>query len=129
MTCEVIEGRGGRSLPWRQHSPEENKLRRPYVALVPLIAFSLYTGWTMLIAEQSLLAFGLELMSSPDTAQVVIDLYLMAALACIWMVQDTRSRGGSLPGVLPYLVLTLLFVSIGPLLYLVVRGFSGTRQG
>lgn len=104
-------------------------MRTPSVALVPLLAFSLYTGWTMLIAEQSLLAFGLELMSSPDTAQVVIDLYLMAALACIWMVQDARTRGGSLLSVLPYLLLTLFFVSIGPLLYLVVQGFSGRRQG
>lgn len=104
-------------------------MRVPSIALIPLIAFSLYTGWTMLIAEQSLLAFGLQLMSSPDTAQVVIDLYLMAALACIWIVQDTRARGGSLLGVLPYLALTLLFVSIGPLLYLVVRGYSEQRQG
>jgi len=34
----------------------------------------------MAISEQSLLAFGAQLMSRPDTAQVVIDLYLACAL-------------------------------------------------
>ncbi|BCX67664.1 DUF2834 domain-containing protein [Pseudomonas izuensis] len=98
-----------------------------YVALPVLLIFSLYTGWTLLMAEQSLFAFGLELMSRPDTTQVVIDLYLMAALACLWMINDTRSRGGSWLGALPYLLLTLIFVSIGPLLYIVVKGVAGPR--
>lgn len=98
------------------------------IALASLVLFSLYTGWTMLIAEQSLVAFGLELMARPDTAQVVIDLYLMAGLACLWMVKDNRSRGGSTRAVLPYLLLTAVFVSVGPLLYLVVRGVDGESR-
>ncbi|WP_338919553.1 DUF2834 domain-containing protein [Pseudomonas silesiensis] len=100
-------------------------MRTACIALPVLVAFSLYTGWTLLMAEQSLFAFGLELMSRPDTAQVVIDLYLMATLACLWMVNDTRSRGASLPSVLPYLLITLIFVSIGPLLYIVFKGGAG----
>ncbi|MBH3426325.1 DUF2834 domain-containing protein [Pseudomonas alkylphenolica] len=98
------------------------------IALTLLVLFSVYTGWTMLNAEQSLVAFGLELISRPDTAQVVIDLYLMAALACIWMARDNRARGNAAISVLPYLLLTALFVSIGPLLYLVVNGFERERQ-
>lgn len=98
------------------------------IALASLVLFSMYTGWTMLIAEQSLVAFGLELILRPDTAQLVIDLYLMAALACIWMAKDNRSRGGSLINLLPYLILTAVFVSVGPLLYLVVKGFNRERQ-
>ncbi|WP_286913311.1 MULTISPECIES: DUF2834 domain-containing protein [unclassified Pseudomonas] len=98
------------------------------IALSALVLFSLYTAWTMLIAEQSLVAFGLELISQPDTAQLVIDLYLMAALACIWMADDNRARGNSLVTLLPYLLLTAVFVSVGPLLYLVVRGFGRERQ-
>ncbi|WP_085718012.1 DUF2834 domain-containing protein [Pseudomonas sp. B28(2017)] len=98
------------------------------IALASLVPFSMYTGWTMLIAEQSLVAFGLELISRPDTAQLVIDLYLMAALACIWMAKDNRSRDGSLIDLLPYLILTAVFVSVGPLLYLVVKGFNRERQ-
>lgn len=98
------------------------------IALAALVLFSIYTGWTMLNAEQSLLAFGLELISRPDTAQLVIDLYLMAALACIWMAKDNRSRGSSFIDLLPYLILTAVFVSAGPLLYLVAKGFNRERQ-
>lgn len=98
-------------------------MHRPYFALAGLLGFSLYTLYTMLTAEQSLLAFGQQLLSRPDTAQVVIDLYLMAVLACVWMYQDARRRGRSLVAMLPYFVLTAVFVSIGPLLYLVVKGW------
>lgn len=105
-------------------------MHRPWIALVGLLAFALYTVITMLMAEQSLMAFGLELMSRPDTAQVVIDLYLMALMACVWMYRDARARGKSMVSVLPYWLITAVFVSLGPLLYLVVNGFrrrSGSR--
>ncbi|NWB55555.1 DUF2834 domain-containing protein [Pseudomonas sp. F8002] len=98
-------------------------MRRPWIALAGLLAFTFYTVITMLAADQSLMAFGLELMSRPDTAQVVIDLYLMVALACVWMCRDARARGKPLASVLPYLLVTAVFVSIGPLLYIVVNGF------
>jgi hypothetical protein len=42
--------------------------------LIALIAFAGYTVSVMLAAEQSLIDFGISLMSRPDTAQVVIDL-------------------------------------------------------
>ncbi|MGY2378108.1 DUF2834 domain-containing protein [Pseudomonas sp. SDO524_S393] len=97
-------------------------MRRPSLALAALLGFSLYTLATMLTAQQSLLAFGLQLLSRPDTAQVVIDLYLMAVLACVWMHRDARRRGRSVASLVPYFVLTAVFVSVGPLLYLVVNG-------
>lgn len=104
-------------------------MRRPWIALAGLLAFALYTLITILIAEQSLMAFGRELISRPDTAQVVIDLYLMAALAGVWMYRDARARGKSLASVLPYLLVTAVFVSIGPLLYIVVNGFRESSGG
>ncbi|AZF27118.1 MULTISPECIES: DUF2834 domain-containing protein [unclassified Pseudomonas] len=97
---------------------------RPYIALAGLLGFSLYTVATMLTAEQSLIAFGQQLLSRPDTAQVVIDLYLMAILACVWMYRDARGRGRSVASLIPYFLLTAVFVSIGPLLYIVVNGFT-----
>ncbi|MGX9866744.1 DUF2834 domain-containing protein [Pseudomonas moraviensis] len=96
--------------------------------LTALLAFSGYTVSVMLQAEQSLIDFGISLMTRPDTAQVVIDLYLLATLAGVWMVKDARSRGQSVWSVLPYLLLTAVFVSIGPLLYLVVRGVRERRK-
>ena len=106
-------------------TPQSDKpMNRPYIALAVLLGFCVYTAFTMLQADQSLIAFGLGLMSSPDTAQVVIDLYLLAVLACIWMYRDARTRGQSMASVWPYFLLTALFVSAGPLLYVVVKGFS-----
>ncbi|TKJ84259.1 DUF2834 domain-containing protein [Pseudomonas koreensis] len=96
--------------------------------LTALLAFSGYTVSVMLQAEQSLIDFGISLMSRPDTAQVVIDLYLLATLAGIWMIKDARSHGQSVWSVLPYLLLTAVFVSVGPLLYLVVRGVRERRK-
>ncbi|CRL52668.1 DUF2834 domain-containing protein [Pseudomonas sp. URMO17WK12:I11] len=95
--------------------------------LVALIAFAGYTVSVMLEAEQSLIDFGLSLMSRPDTAQVVIDLYLLATLAGVWMFKDARKRGWSVGAVIPYLLITAIFVSVGPLLYLVVRGLQDRK--
>lgn len=75
----------------------------------------------MSIAEQSLFAFGYQLMTSPDTAQVLIDLYIMALLAIIWMYKDNKSLGKPVSYWSLFAILTLIFVSIGPLLYLALR--------
>lgn len=96
--------------------------------LTALLAFSGYTVSVMLRAEHSLIDFGISLMSRPDTAQVVIDLYLLATLAGVWMVKDARARARSAWSVVPYLLLTAVFVSVGPLLYLVVRGIQDRRK-
>lgn len=102
-------------------------MNKPWLALAGLLAFTAYTAWSMTIASQSLLMFGLELASRPDTLQVLIDLYLMALLACVWMYHDARRKGRPACSVVPYWALTALFVSLGPLLYLVVEGFARQR--
>lgn len=91
------------------------------IALILLVIFSVYTIYTMAIAEQSLLSFGYQLISAPDTAQVVFDLYIMAFLAIVWIYKDSKRRSKPSWYFLPFMVLTLIFVSIGPLLYLVLR--------
>lgn len=97
------------------------------MSLILLILFAGYTTYTLSIAEQSLISFGYQLLSSPDTAQVVIDLYIMALLALAWMYQDIKSRGKTIKHWLPYAAITLVFVSIGPLLYLVLRPNHGGK--
>ncbi|TIH11003.1 DUF2834 domain-containing protein [Pseudomonas leptonychotis] len=103
-------------------------MKKLALPLITLLAFSAYTLYVMLQADQSLLQFGLQLMSSADTAQVVIDLYILAALACIWMYQDGRARGKSLTYLLAFFGLTALFVSAGPLLYLVLKAIDSDRN-
>jgi len=51
-------------------------------------------------------------------AQVFVDLVIVALLACIWMVNDARERGAS---AWPFIAITLVLGSFGPLLYLLVR--------
>ena len=99
-------------------------MKKTVLTLIVLLAFTAYTAFAMFHAEQSLIDFGIELMSNLDTAQVVIDLYILAVLACIWMYHDNKSRKKPFISIAPYILITAVFVSIGPLLYLVVRGFS-----
>jgi amino acid transporter len=99
-------------------------MKKAVLPLIVLLAFTAYTAFSMSQAEQSLTDFGIELMSSLDTAQVVIDLYILATLACVWMYQDNKSRKKPFIAIVPYIAITAVFVSIGPLLYLVVKGFS-----
>lgn len=51
-------------------------------------------------------------------AQVFVDLSILALLGCAWMVQDARQQGLS---AWPFIAITLVAGSFGPLLYLVVR--------
>ncbi|WPC03540.1 DUF2834 domain-containing protein [Pseudomonas benzenivorans] len=104
-------------------------MKKVVPALTTLILFCAYTLYVMLNAEQSLIQFGIQLMSHPDTAQVVIDLYILAGLACVWMYRDAQSRGKTIGYLLPFFAITAVFVSVGPLLYIVTRGLSKDGSG
>lgn len=52
------------------------------------------------------------------TTQVLFDLVIVAVLAMMWIVNDARKRGTN-PW--PFVALTLVGGSFGPLLYLIVR--------
>jgi hypothetical protein len=52
------------------------------------------------------------------TVMLFADLAIALSLVIAWMWQDARQRGVS---PIPYLVLTLMFGSVGPLLYLIRR--------
>ncbi|MBL4729343.1 MAG: DUF2834 domain-containing protein [Gammaproteobacteria bacterium] len=99
-------------------------MKKVVIPSMILLAFSGFTIYAMLISQESLLAFGARLLSSIDTAQVVIDLYIFCGLACVWMYFDNKSSGKGAISVLPYFLLTAIFASIGPLLYIVVKGFK-----
>jgi len=98
------------------------------IVLILLVLFTGYTLYTMAVAEQSLLSFGYQLISSPDTAQVVFDLYIMAFLAICWMYHDCKSRRKTKWYIVPFALLTLVFVSIGPLLYLVLNPVKTAKE-
>ena len=56
-------------------------------------------------------------------AQVFADLTILAVASCIWMVRDAPGRG--LPA-WPFILLTLVAGSFGPLAYLLVRKLRAT---
>jgi hypothetical protein len=51
-------------------------------------------------------------------AQVFFDLVIVCLLACVWMIKDAQQRGLS---AWPFVAITLVAGSFGPLLYLAVR--------
>lgn len=58
-------------------------------------------------------------------AQVFVDLTIACLLACIWMVNDARERGIS---AWPFIAITLVAGSFGPLLYLAMRELRVTAR-
>ena len=59
-----------------------------------------------------------QLLANVATATLFVDAVIALSLITLWMWGDARERGLSL---LPYLLLTLTFGSVGPLLYLIRR--------
>lgn len=58
-------------------------------------------------------------------AQVFCDLVIVCILSCIWMSYDAPERG--LPA-WPFILITLVAGSFGPLLYLAVRELRSTAR-
>ncbi len=96
------------------------KYRRPLAIaiLVPFTLLTLYAvkevGYTGIFDYQ----FG-----SPAGIQVLVDLVIACLLIFTWMIPEAR-RNGSNPW--PWVVLTLVLGSFGPLLYLVFAGRADT---
>lgn len=58
-------------------------------------------------------------------AQVFTDLVIVASLACVWMIGDAREHGLA---AWPFILITLVAGSFGPLLYLVARELRATAR-
>ncbi len=58
------------------------------------------------------------LMANSATWLAIVDLTIALTMVLAWMWNDARERGTSF---VPYAVLTLVFGSVGPLLYLIRR--------
>ena len=90
---------------------------KPSVLLLILIPFSLVSAYALW--EVGYVGIFTASFANWGTAQVLCDLVTTSLLAMIWMVNDARERGLN---AWPFVVVTLLAGSFGPLLYLLRRG-------
>lgn len=84
--------------------------------LVVLVAFGVLSA--VALSDVGYVGIVEPLFRSWGAAQVGVDLVIFALLACIWMVTDARHRGAT---AWPFVLLTLVGGSFGPLLYLTMR--------
>ncbi len=92
--------------------------------LTVLVLFTAVSFW--LVAGESPIGFLTLAREKPWGAQVLLDLAIALSLFVGFMRKDARARG--LP-FLPYLLLTMLLGSIGPLAYLVHRALAEKKAG
>ncbi|MCG8424830.1 MAG: DUF2834 domain-containing protein [Proteobacteria bacterium] len=97
-------------------------MKRFLVAVV-LVDFAILTGYAVVVTGLSGL---IDLLASGDlwVYQLTFDFLISLGIAVAWMIGDARKRGVSWR---PYLVLTLLLGSIGPLLYIVVHAIGHSK--
>lgn len=93
-------------------------MTRPLLILT-LVAFSALTA--LALWQHGLWGIFQPLLSSTAGLQVFVDLVIALTLFMVWMWHDARRKGRS-PW--PWIVLTLLTGSFGPLLYLLARPAS-----
>ena len=85
--------------------------------LLPLtIAFALFTA--AIVAHTGLAGFYRQLFDSPAAWQLLVDLTIALGLVLAWIWQDARRSGRAF---WPWVALTLVLGSLGPLLYLLRR--------
>lgn len=95
-------------------------MKRTVPALViVIIAFAALTAWA--VHRVGLLGIFTAATADPGAVQIFIDLVIACTLAVIWMIDDAR-RHGLNPW--PWVLLTVLAGSFGPLFYLVRRAGS-----
>lgn len=92
--------------------------------LLVTVAFGVLTG--IALADVGYMGIFEPHFQAWGPAQVFFDLVIVAALGCIWMVRDARSRARN-PW--PYVLITLAAGSFGILFYLIARELqSGVEQ-
>ena len=95
--------------------------------LLLLVTIALFSGLSALaLMDVGYLGIIAPHFQSWGGGQVFTDLVIVAVLSCVWMVNDARERGGN---AWPFVAITLVAGSFGPLLYLVLRELrSGARK-
>jgi hypothetical protein len=86
------------------------------LCLAVLVPFLAFTEWVL--AAEGFIGFWAQALGSPVAVQLTLDLVIALSLVLLWMREDARAT--RMPFA-PYLVVTLVIGSVGPLAYLVHR--------
>lgn len=90
-----------------------------FMLITVLAIFSIYTGWIVWEFGYTSV-FEVSLREQPST-QVLVDLFVMGGILLAIMILDNQRNGRPFRKVAPFVVVTLLAGSIGPLLYFIVH--------
>ena len=95
---------------------------RLFLLLDVLVTFLGYTLYVL--ATVGYVAFFQQALATPVGIQLVVDVVLALSLALIWMRGDAKTSGVPFA---PYVVVTLVLGSVGPLGYLLHRELRDRR--
>jgi hypothetical protein len=87
--------------------------KKQWLLAIVLVAFSVLTAYA--VYQVGLIGVFEALAANIASITATVDLTIALTLIAVWMWNDAKARGMS---ALPYLVLTVAFGSVGPLLYL-----------
>jgi hypothetical protein len=98
--------------------------RNAWRVLLPTLI--LFTAATLFaIYQYGYLSFLVFAAANEATQLLFVDLALSLTLVAVWMVRDARARNAPY---LPFLAVGFFFGSVGPLAYLLTRGWERSRQ-
>ncbi|MES2803197.1 MAG: hypothetical protein V4654_11940 [Bdellovibrionota bacterium] len=89
-----------------------------FLLITVLVIFSIYTGWIVWEFGYTSV-FEVTLREHPST-QVLVDLFVTGSILLAIMILDNQRNGRPFRKVLPFVIVTVLAGSIGPLLYFIV---------
>lgn len=94
------------------------------IGLVGLLtAFILLTVYIALTSAAPIWVEAAQMLANVSSLQfhVMVDIYLLVLLFCIWVVKDSRKQGYSTKIQIMFVFLSVTLISIGVMLYLLYR--------
>ena len=88
-----------------------------------LTAFILLTLYIALTSITPIWVEAAQMLANVSSLQfhVMVDIYLLVLLFCIWMVKDSRQQGYSIKIQIIFVFLSVTLISIGVMIYLLYR--------
>ena len=95
-----------------------------------LIAFILLTVYIALTSAAPIWVETAQMLSNVSSLQfhVMVDIYLLVLLFCIWMIKDSRQQGYSIKIQIMFVLISVSLISIGVMLYLLYRTKQHKRK-